>query len=310
MRRPLSRRAPLSAQALIASLLGAVSCSTAASGPTGSVVETERPDAAFDRGDAATLACASPGTTSTSSVDPSRRRGPPLAVGEFDGYLAPVWDAEGDTGIDGAAILVQSVLGNGNPGSQITTPATLSTQRGRLCLAGNTVIVPLMNLTEYWGVEIGLYLASPSRGLVRPDAGMPPSPGIYTRLAAPAGPWDPAARNVVGFSFVVEGNDPELPCGGVPPPLRVESAPTGSALDRDIFCRPLPGLVSGTPQDVLFSEITRDCWEPGGASLLAEPLPAGFTGELSNLQWVVPADETSSYHFDFCIGDIRPIYGN
>ena len=296
------------ATALLASLVGAVSCSE--TDPSTSRSNALRPDAApFDTLDAAAPACASPGSLG-SNADPNRRRGPALVVGEFDGFLAPVWDAEGDTGIDGAAIIVQSVLGNGNPGSQVTTPATLSTREGRLCLAGNTVIVPLMNLAEYWGVEIGLYLSAPSRGLVRPDAGMPPSPGIYARLAGPVGAWDPAARDVIGFSFVVDGNDPELPCGGVPPTLRVESAPTGSDLDGDIFCRELPGLVSGTPQDVLFSEIRRECWESGGEPLLAEPLPPGFTGELMNLQWVVPADETSSYHFDLCIGDIRPIYGD
>lgn len=268
-----------------------------------------RPDAApFEPADAAAPACPSPDAIA-SRVDPSLRRGPPLVVGGFDGFFAPVWDAEGDTGIDGAAVIIQSVLGNGNPGSQVTAPATQSTQSGRLCMAGNTVIVPLMNLTEYWGVEMSLYLASPSRGLARPDAGMPPSPGVYGRLAAPYGPWDPAAHDVIGFSFVLEGNDPELPCAGVPPTLRVESAPDGSALDRDIFCRALP-LVSGTAQDVLFSELTRDCWEPGGEALLAEPLPPGFTGQLLNLQWVVPADETSAYHFDFCIGEIRPIHGD
>jgi hypothetical protein len=226
-------------------------------------------------------------------------------VGEFDGVSAPVWDAEGDTGIDGTAVIVQSLLGNGNPGSQITAPATQSTRQGRLCMAGNTLLVPLMNLTEYWGVELSLYLASPSRGLVRPDAGAPPSPRFYGRVR-PYGPWDPGALGVVGFSFVIDGNDPELPCGGVPPTLRIEIAPDGSALDRDIFCRAQP-LVSGA-QDVLFSELTRDCWEPGGESLLAEPLPPGFTGALLNLQWVVPADETNAYHFDFCVGDIRPMY--
>lgn len=305
MRPPIPRQAAR-ATALLASLVGAASCSETASDPS-SGSGALRPDAApFDPVDAAAPACPSPDAI-TASLDPGRRRGPPLVVGEFDGVLAPVWDAEGDTGIDGAAVLVQSLLGNGNPGSQITAPTTQSTRRGRLCAAGNTVIVPLMNLTEYWGVELSLYLAAPSRGLVRPDAGMPPSPSFWSRVP-PYGPWDPGARDVIGFSFRVEGNDPELACGGVPPTLRIESAPAGSALDRDIFCRALP-LVSGA-QDVLFSELTRDCWDPGGEPLLGEPLPPGFTGELLNLQWVVPADETSSYHFDFCIGDIRPIYGD
>jgi hypothetical protein len=286
--------------------VAAASCSESGS-PSSSNTSALRPDAApFEPLDAAAPACPSPGATS--SLDPGRRRGPPLVVGEFDGLRAPVWDAEGDTGIDGAAVIVQSSLGNANPGSQITAPARQSTQRGRLCAAGNTVIVPLMNLTEYWGMEISIYLISPTRGLLRPDAGSEPTPGPYAPLAAPFGPWDPAALDVIGFSFVIDGNDPELPCGGVPPTLRIESAPDGSALDRDIFCRAQP-LISGA-QDVLFSELTRDCWEPGGEPLLAEPLPPGFTGALLNLQWVVPADETNAYHFDFCVGDIRPIYGD
>ena len=307
-RQPIPRQTALAAT-LSASLVGAISCSEASAPPT-SESNALRPDAApFDPVDAAAPACPSP-DASASSFDPNRRRGPPLVVGEFDGYRAAVWDGEGDTGIDGAAVIVQSALGDGYPGSQITAPATQSTQRGRLCVAGNTVIVPLMNLTEYWGMEISIYLASPSRGVLRADAGSPADPGPYAPLVTPFGPWDPAAHGVIGFSFVVDGNDPELPCGGVPPTLRIESAPAGSALDRDIYCRSLPGLVSGAPQDVLFSELTRDCWDPGGDSLLAEPLPPGFTGELLNLQWVVPADEVSSYHFDFCIGDIRPIYGD
>jgi hypothetical protein len=295
--------------ASVATLAGALACSTPARRPSVSDDRVGQPDAAaLLPTDEEARTCPGPDAGNASSFDPNRRRGPALVVGEFDGFRVPVWDEQGDTGIDGAAILVQSQLGTGL-GGPITAPAVLSASRGRLCLAGNTVIVPLMNLRDYWGVEIELFFYSPSRNLPT-DAGAPTSLSLFWPLAAPFEPWDPVLHNVIGFSFVVEGNDPSLPCAGVPPIVHVEGVPTGSDLDQDIFCRQYRGLASGVAEDALFSELTRDCWNPGGPAILAEPRPAGFTGELSNLQFVVPADEMEAHHFDLCIGDIRPIYGD
>jgi hypothetical protein len=220
-------------------------------------------------------------------------------IGEHDGVRVPVRDGAGDTGINGLAYLIQSRLGGNGP---VTTPAALSAPSGKLCISGNTVIVPLMSFAEYWGAEIDLFLNRqvPSGGSAG-DAGQPGQPPIL--------PWDPAAANVIGFSFVVEGNDTALPCNGLPPVIRLESSPFGGNLDQDIYCRELGGLVSGQTRDVLFSEITRECWAPGGPGILSEPRPAGYTGELQNLAWLVPADVTASHAFDLCISDIRPIFG-
>ena len=223
-------------------------------------------------------------------------------------------DSEGVSGLDGAAYLVQSQLG---PRGPITTPATLSASAGKLCMAGNTVIVPVMSFADYWGAEIMLYLdrvnppaASPSdAGASRVDASDDGGAGQGVAQPVQFGPWDPAQANVIGLSFVVEGNDPSLPCGGLPPVFRLEGVPDGGDPNSDIFCRDLAGLVSGETRDVLFSEITRECWEPGGRGILSEPRPAGYTGELRTLSWLVPADGDFAYAFDLCISDIRPILG-
>jgi hypothetical protein len=256
--------------------------------------------------------CSSVGDEQPARSNPNARRGPALVIGELDGTSVSVVDSAGSTGLDGAAYLVQSRLG---PGGPITTPAALSSAAGKLCMAGNTVIVPVMSFAEYWGAEITLYLkrandgavSASDAGAVEVDASL--DGGSRPSATEPAlfQPWDPAQGNVIGLSFVVEGNDPSLPCGGLPPVFRFEGVPTGGDPASDIFCRDLEGLVSGQTQDVLFSEILRECWEPGGRGIISEPRPAGYTGELRTLSWLVPADENFAYAFNLCISDIRPL---
>ena len=252
--------------------------------------------------------------------------GPSLRVGELNAETAevPVWDATGGSGISGVAYLQQSRLAGNGP---VPTAAELVVRDQALCVSGTTVIVPNMNYTEYWGAEITLDLNRPAAALGAPttaDAGSdaaasdvaptqgsggsggqagsgPPPMGLR------AAPWDPRRGRIIGVSFVVDGNDPTLFESGIPPVLRLEGVPMGANPATDVYCNPLPNVVSGQRRSVLFADMLESCWEPGGAGIIAEPLPPEHTGEILFLSWLVPADALLSYMFDLCVRDIQPI---
>jgi hypothetical protein len=101
-------------------------------------------------------------------------------------------------------------------------------------------------------------------------------------------PWDLDGGSVIGFSFVLSGAAPGLRFGALP----------GNADPLvDNFCRILD--VSSPTQDVPFDSLDRDCWLG-----VRDPMIAA---SLSNVNWLIPADELEAHTFDFCIDDIRPI---
>jgi hypothetical protein len=97
-------------------------------------------------------------------------------------------------------------------------------------------------------------------------------------------------------------------CGGLPPLLRVQTSAVGSSGQQsDIHCKNFSALTDGQRLDMLFSEVTRECWDGGGRAIFAEPLPAGYREQIYGLLFLVPADEVEAYSFDLCVRDIRPI---
>lgn len=240
------------------------------------------------------------GTAGTGNTGPvTGRRGAPLVI-DAD---ANVVDSAGASGINGAAINISSPM---NPQVTYTHPA------GSFCIKGATAVVTGADYTNYWGTEIDMDL---NRGN-NPDAVGGADAGADAGDAGPvlgtkALPWDPKAGNVVGISFKLVGNNPAAADGqaGVPAAVRFKTAPTGGNTSTDNFCNTLVPINGGT-QDILFSQLTRDCWTPGGPGVLDMPYPAGFTGELQNIGWQVNASEVIAYQFDFCVTDVAPIFAN
>jgi hypothetical protein len=165
-----------------------------------------------------------------------------------------------------------------------------------------------MDFGNYWGAGVAFYLrteSNPAVGGTSADAG----PTAIDDLVIL--PWDPAVGTVAGFSFVVEGNDASLTCGGLPPLLRVQTSPVGGPQNGDIHCQQFRELWNGQRLELRFSRVTRECWDgPDGRPIFADPLPAGYRKQIYGLLWLVPADEVAAYPFDFCISDIRPIIGD
>ena len=213
--------------------------------------------------------------------------GPAFTINE-DGTVT---DTAGDTGVNGAALVVASAM---NPS------AVAAFRDGALCMSGATAIVVGGDYTNFWGAEIDLDLnrgANPDAptgdaGVVADagDAGVAP-------LGMTAMPWSPGS--VLGFSFKIDGPT-------VAPVLSVKATPTLSDPSTDNFCYRGASPVAGQTLDVLFSDIRRDCWNapPESASLFQDP--SGYT-QLQNLGWQISADVTIAYMFDFCISELKPI---
>jgi hypothetical protein len=232
------------------------------------------------------------GAPSTSNL------GTALTIGELAAGNAPVTDPTSTTGINGAAYLVQSQIA---ATLAPTTPATFTAPPDKVCMAGNTVIIPGtapdFNYSEYWGAEIDLDL---NRG-ANPDASDAGAAGDAGDAGAPvlgqtALPWTPPA-NVLGFSFTIDGPT-------VPAALRFKTTPTGSDPSADNFCANL-SPVSGGTYEVRLDQLVRNCFDAvPGAAVLADP--ANYT-TLQNLGWQVSASPTEAFMFDFCVSNIRPI---
>lgn len=200
-----------------------------------------------------------------------------------------------DYGIQGASFLDRSAQGN-------TFEVVPNADPTKLCVRGNLEPVPdTMSYGTHWGVDFGFNLNQATTPTTPPE-------GEGDAGAADAGttgggggelpplPWNPPA-NVIGFSFVVEGPTIDL--------IRVRVRPSGldPMLETSIFCKSVNrgSAVSGQPTNVLFTEVTQQCWTPG---LPAASREAGF----DRLSWNLPADvNVPARPFDFCISNIKPI---
>jgi hypothetical protein len=211
-------------------------------------------------------------------------KGPALTISED----ATVADASGNSDINGLAQLVSSPL---NP------EETFAPRAGALCMSGSVGPVPGTDYDNYWGAEIDLDLklgANPAAGDAGAAVGDAGDAGGVLGLVPQS--WSPTPGNVIGFSFKIEG-------ATVPASIRFKTAPWGSDPAVDNFCNAM-SPVSGATQEILFTNMTRDCWVGTNPAVFDDP--AGYTG-LQNIGWQVNADPGIAYAFDFCISDIQPI---
>jgi hypothetical protein len=251
------------------------------------------------------------GTTSTggggSGQGGSGTVGPPTGAALTINADGTVVDTAGDSGINGAALVAFSAM---NP-AHVMTPAD-----GRLCFNGATAqVVPTPasagnpDYDAYWGAGVYVDLnrgANPNAT----DAGAGDAgdagggePGMVGLL------WDPAPGNVVGFQFVLEGQDPTImPDQGVPPEMRLQARPDGEPQESSA-CKNLPATGKhNAVQNVLFDEMVFLCYNAAGQqgrALFGDPLPG--TRRLYNIGFQVNANTAIAYQFNFCIRDIKPI---
>lgn len=185
----------------------------------------------------------------------------------------------GDGGVPGAALeIIDGVIfpetnphGIGAFAFAVTSPENASIEftslTGSLCVRGQVGIVQNGDFANQWGAFVGLDL----------------TPFI-------AAPWDMDGGAVSGFAFNVSGP--------VIPPLRFAAQPGGSDPTVDNFCRVID-VAPGADIEVPFESLDRDCWLGARDPMVAT--------SLTNVHWLVPADELSEHAFDFCIDNLRPI---
>lgn len=232
---------------------------------------------------------------------PSVNLGPALVISAN----GDVVDEMGNTGIDGNVFLSQS--------SVMETAAVTAHEDGKLCMSGVTAVVPDgSSYGTHWGAEIGLNLkTAPPPGTVVSDAGA--DAGAVEEVPVPW-PYD----NVIGFSFKVEGQDTSATTG-LPANFRFKGLPEGSDSALDTFCNQV-SLTPGAVQNILFEDITFQCWAMGNSTLAEDeiqqqtsegPPPVIATRPnpkaLQSLSWQVPGELLLSFPFNFCITDLRPI---
>jgi hypothetical protein len=136
---------------------------------------------------------------------------------------------------------------------------------------------------------------------------------------------------VIGFSFKLVGNDPTAVDKGVPPGrIRFKALPVGSDPMNDNYCTnlgtaPAPATADGQTINVLFSDVTFECWNAGNLGLegaeinrvdLGPPrVQATATNPkaLQNISWQIASDVVGTtpapIAFNFCIEDLKPITG-
>jgi hypothetical protein len=207
-----------------------------------------------------------------------------------------VVDSAGATAITGAAVAIASP---GNP------PVTLTPREGALCFSGETVALPAAptqaDYTNLWGASLSLDLNLVPVPGAAADAGA----GDAGVIALQPGPWSPSEHNVIGFSFKLVGQDPALGAeAGVPPDMRLQSAPTGGDPATQTGCANLTGPKHNVTREVLFNDIVLNCYNPiPDGSVVAAPFP----GTVQNLGWQVNSASGIAYRFNFCVTDIKPI---
>jgi hypothetical protein len=229
-----------------------------------------------------------------------------------------VVDGAGTTGINGGTFLSQSL--------NMTVDAATAHRAGGLCFSGTTAVVPSSaDYGTYWGAELGLNLK------LVPDPDAPP-PAAVADAGADAGPvvaLEPASwpyGNVIGFSYKVVGNSPAAADKGVPAArVRFKALPTGSVGANDSYCSSRDGLIDGAVDNVLFDDITFECWNVGNPSIgpgeatinrvnpgppIVVETPANPKA-LVNISWQIASDVLATtpapIAFDFCITELKPL---
>jgi hypothetical protein len=223
-----------------------------------------------------------------------------------------VIDEAGTSGADGNTFLTQS--------TNMTVDAVAAHRTDGLCFSGTTAVVPTPNdYGTYWGAELGLNLklepAPEGAGDAGADAGAVERPII---------PWP--YGNAIGFSFRLVGNDQAAADKGVPPSrIRFKALPQGSDGMTDNYCADLLATADGQTVNVLFSQITFECWAPllglDGAVINRVDMSSGtrLTPEfpnpraLQNISWQIASDVVGTtplpIAFNFCIEDLKTITG-
>ena len=219
-----------------------------------------------------------------------------------NGTTALVVDSAGTTGIDGIAQVIKSPMGT-------TVESTI--KDGALCMKGTTVVVPNMDYTNYWGAEIDLDLklvdsnGNGSTPTTVADAGADAGgdAGGGTPPARAAIGLNTTTANIAGFSFRVTGQ--------VPTAFRFKGLPYGANPSAVTYCNQV-AATDGATLNITFSQITYECWNPGGAALLSMPYPPDNPDGklLRTISWQVPADINIPFPFDFCVSDIKAILAN
>lgn len=229
-----------------------------------------------------------------------------------------VVDSEGTSAVNGGTFYTES--------TNMTVPGVEAHRDGALCFSGSTAVVVNDNYDDYWGAELGLNLK------LIPDPAAPPpaaDAGADAGAAVPLIP-DPAGwpyGDVIGFSFKLVGNDAAAADRGVPPSrIRFKALPVGSVGANDNYCYNLVASADGQTVNVLFSDITFECWAPGNLGLDGDminridpgppPLPTSVANPraLQNISWQIASDTPTNgvpapIAFDFCIEELKPITG-
>jgi hypothetical protein len=247
--------------------------------------------------------------------------GPELEITAPAADIGNVVDSDGATAINGGTFLTQS--------DNMTVPAAEAHRDGGLCFSGTTAIVPDPNsYGTYWGAELGLNLK------LIPDPAAPPPAADADAGAGDAGAAtplipDPAGwpyGNVIGFSYKLVGNNPAAADQGVPPSrIRFKALPRDSDGMQDNYCKDLVGTVNDGVVNVLFSEITFECWAAGNPSIGPDATTINVVDvgpprvvttptnprALQNISWQIASDVVATtpapIAFDFCITELKPI---
>jgi hypothetical protein len=247
--------------------------------------------------------------------------GTALAITAPASDVGNVVDPTTATGINGGAFFTQS--------ENMTVDAAVAHRDGGLCFSGTTAVVPDANsYGTYWGAELGLNLklipdpAAPAPSAAA-DAGAGDAGAAIPLIPDPAG-WP--YGNVIGFSYKLVGNNAAAADQGVPAArIRFKALPVGSDGMNDNYCKDLIGTVDDGVVNVLFSEITFECWTAGNPSIgpAATTINVVDVGPprvvttpanpkaLQNISWQIASDVVTTtpapIAFDFCITDLKPI---
>jgi hypothetical protein len=202
-----------------------------------------------------------------------------------------------------------------------TVEPTIEQRADGLCFKGTTATVP--NDTSYgthWGAEMILDL----NRVANPDA---PAGDAGADAGADAGPvlgqvaQDWPQGNVIGFSYTLVGNDPTAADQGVPnAQVRFKAVPVGANTANDNYCSNRTPA-SGVRENVLFKDITFECWTPGNYTLEEDPIQYVVTPDpnkmvgtrpnpraFRNVSWQISSDLLiPPIKYDFCVTDLRPI---
>jgi hypothetical protein len=219
------------------------------------------------------------------------------------------------TGVNGGTFYTES--------ENMTVDGVEAHRAGGLCFSGATAVVPTSNdYGTYWGAELGLNLKLRPVGGVEVPADAGADAGVELEPDPAGWPYG----NVLGFSFKLVGNDQAAADKGVPPSrIRFKALPVGSDGMNDNYCSDLLATVDQGVVNVLFSQITFECWAPGNLGLEGDMINRVTVGPprvvnavanpkaLQNVSWQIASDVAPTVAgpiaFNFCIEDLKPITG-